>query len=103
MVEANAAELYGFGHAVADTVVGTFALQRSEVPRAFLAMVHRVLKAAGRAFFLVPNRRYHQAFCHATATALVLRALLAVDPAGYKAVTAGTPFPAFPAARLGPA
>jgi ubiquinone/menaquinone biosynthesis C-methylase UbiE len=57
--------------AVADTVVGTFALQRCEVPRAFLAMVHRVLKAAGRAFFLVPNRRYHQAFCHATATALV--------------------------------
>ncbi len=57
--------------AVADTVVGACALQRCGDPRAFLAMVHRVLKATGRAFFLVPNRRYHQAFCHATATALV--------------------------------
>jgi ubiquinone/menaquinone biosynthesis C-methylase UbiE/uncharacterized protein YbaR (Trm112 family) len=57
--------------AVADTVVGACALQRRADPRPFLAMVHRVLKAGGRAFFLVLNRRYHQAFCHATANALV--------------------------------
>jgi ubiquinone/menaquinone biosynthesis C-methylase UbiE/uncharacterized protein YbaR (Trm112 family) len=57
--------------AVADTVVGACVLQRCGDPRAFLAMVHRVLKATGRAFFLVPNRRYYQAFCYATATALV--------------------------------
>ena len=57
--------------AVADTVVGTCVLHRFGDVRAFLTMVHRVLKPAGRAFFIVPNRRYHQAFCQATATALV--------------------------------
>jgi ubiquinone/menaquinone biosynthesis C-methylase UbiE len=54
--------------AVADTVVGTCVLQHDL--RAFLTMVHRVLKADGRAFFVVPNRRYNQAFCYATAAAL---------------------------------
>ena len=57
--------------AVADTVAGTHVLHRFGDVRAFLTMVHRVLKPAGRAFFVVPNRRYYQAFCQATATALV--------------------------------
>lgn len=59
--------------AVADTVAGTGVLSRFGDARAFLAMVHRVLKPGGRAFFMVPNRRYHQAFCQAMAAALVCR------------------------------
>jgi hypothetical protein len=51
-------------------VVGSSVLHRFGDVRAFLTMVHRVLKPTGRAFFVVPNRRYYQAFCQATATAL---------------------------------
>jgi hypothetical protein len=39
-------------------------------PRSFLATMHRVLKPGGRAWFLVPNRRYRQALCHAIAEAV---------------------------------
>jgi SAM-dependent methyltransferase len=57
--------------AVADTVVGTAVVSRFGDVRGFLAMAHRVLKAGGRALFVVPNRRCHQAFCQAAAAALV--------------------------------
>ncbi|WP_428487264.1 class I SAM-dependent methyltransferase [Rhodopila sp.] len=56
---------------VADTVAGTAVLPRIGDVRGFLTTVHRVLKPGGRAFFVVPNRRYHQALCHAVANALV--------------------------------
>ncbi len=59
--------------AVADTVTGVDLLHRTGDVRAFLAMVHRILRPGGRAFFVVPNRRYILAFCHAMATALVHR------------------------------
>lgn len=59
--------------AVADTVAGTTVLSRFGDVRRLLATVHRVLKPGGRAFFVVPNRRYHQALCQAMAAALVRR------------------------------
>lgn len=59
--------------AVADTVVGMGLLSGIGDVSAFLAMVHRVLKPGGRAAFVVPNRRYHEAMCLAMAEALVQR------------------------------
>jgi SAM-dependent methyltransferase len=59
--------------AVADTVIGTALLSGIGDVRAFLAMVHRVLRPGGRAVFVVPNRRYHEAMCMAIAEALVQR------------------------------
>lgn len=56
-----------------DTVFGLDALGRIGDLRAFLAMVHRVLRPGGRAFFVVPNRRYLGAVSQAVARALVLR------------------------------
>ncbi len=56
--------------AVADTVIGVDVMARIGDPRSFLATVHRVLKPGGRAWFLVPNRRYRQALCHAVAEAV---------------------------------
>ena len=49
--------------AVADTVIGTALLSGIGDVRAFLAMVYRALKPNGRAAFVVPNRRYHEAMC----------------------------------------
>jgi SAM-dependent methyltransferase len=57
--------------AVADTVLGVDVVARIGDLRGFLATVHRVLKPGGRAWFIVPNRRYRQALCHAIAEALV--------------------------------
>jgi SAM-dependent methyltransferase len=57
--------------AVADTVLGVDVLARTGDLRGFLATVHRVLKPGGRAWFVVPNRRYRQALCQAMAEALV--------------------------------
>ncbi|MGD0106662.1 MAG: hypothetical protein ABSC06_21880, partial [Rhodopila sp.] len=59
--------------AVADTVIGTGLLPGIGDVRAFLTMVHRVLKRNGRAVFVVPNRRYYEAMCLAMAEALVQR------------------------------
>jgi SAM-dependent methyltransferase len=59
--------------AVADTVLGTGLLSGIGDVRAFLAMVHRVLRPNGRAAFVVPNRRYYEAMCLAMAEALVQR------------------------------
>jgi SAM-dependent methyltransferase len=59
--------------AVADTVIGTALLSGIGDVRAFLATVHRALKPNGRAAFVVPNRRYHEAMCLAMAEALVQR------------------------------
>ncbi len=59
--------------AVADTVIGTRVLSGLVHIPAFLAMVYRVLKPGGRAAFVVPNRRYHEAMCLAMAEALVHR------------------------------
>ena len=56
---------------VADTVSGVDVLARTGDVRGLLAMVYRVLKPGGRAWFVVPNRRYHQALCQAIAGALV--------------------------------
>ncbi len=57
--------------AVADTFFGAGQLARIGDVRGFLTMVHRVLKPNGRAAFVVPNRRYHEAMCLAMAEALV--------------------------------
>jgi ubiquinone/menaquinone biosynthesis C-methylase UbiE/uncharacterized protein YbaR (Trm112 family) len=57
--------------AVADTVAGATVLSAIDDVRTFLAMVHRVLRPGGRAFFILPNRRYHQALCHTIADVLV--------------------------------
>ncbi len=59
------------GDAVADTVICTGLLSCVADVRAFLAMVHRVLKPGGRAAFVAPNRRYWQAMSSAMAEALV--------------------------------
>jgi SAM-dependent methyltransferase len=59
--------------AVADTVIGTGVLPGIADARAFLAMVHRILKPNGRALFVAPNGRYYQAMCLAMAEALVQR------------------------------
>jgi SAM-dependent methyltransferase len=59
--------------AVADTVIGSALLSGINDTRTFLAMVHRILRPGGRAMFVVPNRRYHQAMCLAMAEALVQR------------------------------
>jgi SAM-dependent methyltransferase len=59
--------------AVADTVVGVGLLSGIGDVGAFLSMVYRVLKPGGRAAFVVPNRRYHEAMCLAMAEALVQR------------------------------
>lgn len=56
--------------AVADTVPGADVMTRIGDLRGFLATVHRVLKPGGRAWFVVPNRRYRQALCHALAEAV---------------------------------
>lgn len=56
--------------AVADTVMGITTLPMAADVRGLLSTVHRVLKPGGRALFVVPNRRYRQALCHALATAL---------------------------------
>jgi SAM-dependent methyltransferase len=58
---------------VADTVIGVGLLSGIADVSAFLSMVHRVLKPGGRAAFVVPNRRYHEAMCLAIAEALVQR------------------------------
>jgi SAM-dependent methyltransferase len=68
----------GDGHAairdaIADTVVGSTMLLGIGDTRAFLTMVHRVMKTGGRALFVVPNRRYCQAICLAMADALTQR------------------------------
>ena len=55
---------------VADTVIGSALLSGISDVRAFLTMVHRALRPGGRAMFVVPNRRYHQAICQALAKAL---------------------------------
>lgn len=57
--------------AVADTAAGVACLASVGDVRSFLAMVHRILRPGGQAFFVVPNRRYHLALCHAIADALV--------------------------------
>lgn len=62
--------------AVADSVLGTGLLSGIGDIHTFLAMVHRVLKPGGRAAFVVPNRRYHEAMCLAMAEALVQRRAL---------------------------
>lgn len=59
--------------AVADTIIGTALLSGVADVRAFLTMVHRVLRPNGRAAFVVPNRRYYEAMCAAMAEALVQR------------------------------
>jgi hypothetical protein len=59
--------------AVADTVIGTAVLAETVNLRAFLTTVHRILKIGGRAVFVVPNRRYHQAASLAMAEALAQR------------------------------
>jgi SAM-dependent methyltransferase len=59
--------------AVADTVIGTTVLSAIGDTRAFLTMVHRILRTGGRALFVVPNRRYYQVVCLAIAEALTQR------------------------------
>ncbi|HEY1412990.1 MAG TPA: methyltransferase domain-containing protein, partial [Rhodopila sp.] len=56
--------------AVADTVIGSTVLCSIGDIRAFLTMVHRVLRIGGRALFVVPNRRYYHVTCLAIADAL---------------------------------
>jgi SAM-dependent methyltransferase len=56
--------------ATVDTVAGASMLSGIRDTRAFLTMVHRILKTGGRAMFVVPNRRYHQAISMAMAEAL---------------------------------
>src|SRR3954471_23063872 len=58
---------------VADTVFGLDVLGQIGDLRGFLTMVHRALKPRGRAWFVVPNRRYRQAVCLAMAEALAQR------------------------------
>jgi SAM-dependent methyltransferase len=58
---------------VADTIFGLDILGQIGDLRGFLTLVHRALKPRGRAWFIVPNRRYRQAVCLATAEALVQR------------------------------
>ena len=55
---------------VADTVLGVDVMARIGDLRGFLATVHRVLRPGGRAWFVVSNRRYRQALCHAMAEAV---------------------------------
>ncbi len=59
--------------ATADTVAGTSVLSGIADTRSFLTMVHRILKTGGRAMFVVPNRRYHQAISMAMADTLTQR------------------------------
>jgi SAM-dependent methyltransferase len=59
--------------AIADTVIGTATLPSIGDTRAFLTMVHRILKIGGRALFVVTNRRYRQVACLALAEALTQR------------------------------
>ena len=56
-----------------DTVAGASMLSGISDTRAFLTMVHRILKTGGRAMFVVPNRRYHQAISMAMAETLTQR------------------------------
>ena len=73
--------------AVADMVVSTASLSCIADVRSFLTMVYRVLKPGGRAAFVAPNRRFHQAMCSALAKALVRRhAQVGVWPEGQAAV-----------------
>jgi SAM-dependent methyltransferase len=58
---------------VADTVIGTTMLSGITDTRAFLTMVHRMLRTGGRALFVVPNRRYFQVVCQGLADALAQR------------------------------
>jgi SAM-dependent methyltransferase len=59
--------------AVADTVIGFGLLSGIGDVRAFLGLVHRVLRPGGRAMFVTPNRRFHEAMSLAMAEALVQR------------------------------
>jgi SAM-dependent methyltransferase len=59
--------------ATVDTVAGASMLSGTCDTRAFLTMVHRILKTGGRAMFVVPNRRYHQAISMAMAETLTQR------------------------------
>lgn len=59
--------------AMADMVLGVNVLIQTGDIKALLATVHRALKPGGKAWFIVPNRRYRQAMCQAMATALVRR------------------------------
>jgi len=59
--------------AVADMAIGLGLLSGIGDVSAFLSKVHRILKPGGRAAFVVPNRRYHEAMCLAMAEALVQR------------------------------
>jgi ubiquinone/menaquinone biosynthesis C-methylase UbiE len=59
--------------AVADTVIGTAVLAQVGDIRGFITRIHRMLKPRGRAMFVVPNRRYHQAVSMAIAEALTQR------------------------------
>ncbi len=59
--------------AAVDTVMGSALLSGVADVRAFLTMVHRVLKPGGRALFVAPNRRYYQAVCQSLAAALSQR------------------------------
>jgi SAM-dependent methyltransferase len=59
--------------ATVDTVVSSSMLSGIGDARAFLTMVHGMLKTGGRAMFVVPNRRYHQAISMAMAETLTQR------------------------------
>lgn len=56
-----------------DTVASSSMLSGIRDTRAFLTMVHGILKTGGRAMFVVPNRRYHQAISMAMAETLTQR------------------------------
>jgi SAM-dependent methyltransferase len=59
--------------AIVDTVASSSMLSGIADTRAFLTMVHRILKTGGRAMLVVPNRRYHQAISMAMAETLTQR------------------------------
>jgi len=56
--------------AIADTVAGMTLLSASGDVGDLLSAVYRIMKPGGRAMFVVPNRRYRQALCHALAEGL---------------------------------
>jgi SAM-dependent methyltransferase len=56
--------------ASADTVIGMTLLPRAGDDKLILRTVHRALRPGGRAFFVLPNRRYWQALCSALADAI---------------------------------
>lgn len=59
--------------ATVNTVASASMLSGIGDTRAFLTVVHRILKTGGRAMFVVPNRRYHQAISMAIAETLTQR------------------------------